>query len=56
MVYFLTTEALALIGWADPAEFSSGYVAAVLFLIPGFPLFSAIIDLARFDFDAAWRA
>ncbi|HAT1170069.1 TPA: threonine/serine exporter family protein [Corynebacterium striatum] len=52
MVYFLTTEALALIGWADPAEFSSGYVAAVLFLIPGFPLFSAIIDLARFDFDA----
>ncbi len=27
-------------------------MAAVLFLIPGFPLFSAIIDLARFDFDA----
>lgn len=29
-----------------------GYVASVLFLIPGFPLFSSMIDLARFDITA----
>ena len=52
LVYFMTTQALAFSGLADPAEFSSGYVAAVLFLIPGFPLFSALIDFARFDFEA----
>ncbi|MDO5032240.1 threonine/serine exporter ThrE family protein [Corynebacterium sp.] len=52
LLYFFTTELLAALELADPAEFSSGYVAAVLFLVPGFPLFSAIIDLARFDFDS----
>lgn len=52
LVFFLTTELLGAAGLADPAEFSAGYVAAVLFLIPGFPLFSALIDLARFDFEA----
>lgn len=36
----------------DPAAFSAGYVAAALFVIPGFPLFSALIDLARFDITA----
>lgn len=29
-----------------------GFVASVLFLIPGFPLFSSFVDLARFDFTA----
>lgn len=52
LVFFAITEFLGLIGVADPSNFSSGYVAAVLFLIPGFPLFSALIDMARFDFDA----
>ena len=52
LVFFAITEFLGLIGAADPSDFSSGYVAAVLFLIPGFPLFSALIDMARFDFDA----
>lgn len=52
LVFFAITEFLGLIGVADPSDFSSGYVAAVLFLIPGFPLFSALIDMARFDFDA----
>ncbi|GAB6951087.1 threonine/serine exporter family protein [Corynebacterium simulans] len=52
LVYFLSTELLSIAGLANPTDFSSGYVAAVLFLIPGFPLFSALIDLARFDFDA----
>ncbi|WJY97965.1 threonine/serine ThrE exporter family protein [Corynebacterium fournieri] len=31
---------------------SPGFVAAVLFLIPGFPLFTSFVDLARFDFTA----
>lgn len=44
LVFFLASLALP--------SFASGYVAAVLFLIPGFPLFSSLIDLARFDFDA----
>ncbi|MFI5504576.1 threonine/serine exporter ThrE family protein [Corynebacterium kutscheri] len=35
-----------------PESYAPGYIAAVLFLIPGFPLFSALIDLARFDLDA----
>lgn len=29
-----------------------GYVAALLFLIPGFPMITAILDLARMDFTA----
>ncbi|MBZ8176441.1 threonine/serine exporter family protein [Corynebacterium poyangense] len=36
----------------NPAALSGGVVCSVLFLIPGFPLFSAIIDFARFDFYA----
>lgn len=31
---------------------SPGFIAAVLFLIPGFPLFTSFVDLARFDFTA----
>lgn len=35
-----------------PADISPGFIAAVLFLIPGFPLFSSFVDLSRFDFTA----
>lgn len=35
-----------------PADVSTGFIASVLFLIPGFPLFSSLLDLARFDFTA----
>ncbi|WP_276907554.1 threonine/serine ThrE exporter family protein [Corynebacterium riegelii] len=35
-----------------PAAYAPGFIAAVLFLIPGFPLFTAFVDLARFDFTA----
>lgn len=31
---------------------TSGFVASILFLVPGFPLFTALLDLARFDFTA----
>ena len=33
-------------------DLSPGFVASVLFLIPGFPLFSSFVDLSRFDFTA----
>ena len=33
-------------------DLSPGFVASVLFLIPGFPLFTSFVDLARFDFTA----
>lgn len=33
-------------------DLSAGFIAAVLFLIPGFPLFSSFVDLARFDFTS----
>ncbi|MDY3126710.1 MAG: threonine/serine exporter family protein [Corynebacterium sp.] len=52
VTYWLLTLIVGALGWALPADLSAGYIAAVLFLIPGFPLFSSLIDLARFDFDA----
>lgn len=33
-------------------DISAGFIASVLFLIPGFPLFSSFVDLSRFDFTA----
>lgn len=33
-------------------DLSPGFIASVLFLIPGFPLFSSFVDLSRFDFTA----
>lgn len=50
--FFVVAQVLRMAGVAEITHSSSGYVAAVLFLIPGFPLFSAMIDLARFDFEA----
>lgn len=35
-----------------PGDISPGFIASVLFLIPGFPLFSSFVDLSRFDFTA----
>ena len=34
------------------SDLSPGFIASVLFLIPGFPLFSAFVDLSRFDFTS----
>lgn len=47
LVYWLITMIIP-----NPAAIDGGVVCSVLFLIPGFPLFSAVIDLARFDFYA----
>lgn len=49
--YLLAVEAGRLVG--EPvAAHQAGYVAAVLFLIPGFPLVTAGLDLAKLDLSA----
>ncbi|GAB2454578.1 threonine/serine ThrE exporter family protein [Xylanimonas ulmi] len=35
-----------------PGQHVAGYVSAVLFLVPGFPLVTGALDLARLDFSA----
>lgn len=49
--YGLSQVIVAVIG-SDLHSVTAGYVAAVLFLIPGFPLFSSLLDLSRFDIIA----
>ncbi|MCL1871733.1 MAG: threonine/serine exporter family protein [Promicromonosporaceae bacterium] len=45
---------IALVGAAigQPERHVAGYVSAVLFLVPGFPLVTGALDLARLDFSA----
>lgn len=45
--FLLLARVLSISGVVSP-----GFVAAVLFLIPGFPLFTSFVDFARFDFTA----
>lgn len=37
----------------ETADHMVGFISAVLFLVPGFPLVTGMLDLARFDFSAA---
>lgn len=39
------------LGWLGPG-YMGGYLAAVLFLIPGFPLITGLLDMVRSDFAA----
>lgn len=52
LVYWAVMGALSWLKLVDPASAASGFVASVLFVVPGFPLFSALIDLSRFDIAA----
>ena len=53
LVFYLLNWALPLTHLPDDARaFAAGYIAAVLYLIPGFPLFSSMLDLSRFDITA----
>ncbi|GAB3948189.1 threonine/serine ThrE exporter family protein [Corynebacterium tapiri] len=52
LAYWAITSATAALGWVEPEFLAPGFVASVLFLIPGFPLFTSMIDLSRFDFPA----
>ncbi|MDK8243581.1 threonine/serine exporter ThrE family protein [Corynebacterium sp. UMB10321] len=43
------------LAWALPHsdfELSAGFVPAILYLVPGFPLFVSLMDLSRFDFTS----
>ncbi|GAB4382656.1 MAG: hypothetical protein Kow00121_43210 [Elainellaceae cyanobacterium] len=44
----LTVRGFALLGWTTPNA-QAGFLAAVLFLVPGMPLVTAALDLVRFD-------
>ncbi|MCF2706946.1 threonine/serine exporter family protein [Arcanobacterium haemolyticum] len=50
-IYILLVWAMHQAGWID-ATHSGGSVSAVLFLVPGFPLVTSILDLIRQDFSA----
>ncbi|MBN9645083.1 threonine/serine exporter family protein [Corynebacterium sp. CCM 8862] len=54
LMYYAVTMLIVTLNLTDrdPSSFAAGYVAAALFLIPGFPLFSSLLDLSRFDIDA----
>lgn len=39
-------------GLVDDPHLAAGFVASALFLIPGFPLFTSMIDLSRADIEA----
>ena len=53
LVYFGVRQFFVITPWgASQPMLGQGYVAAMLFLIPGFPLFTALVDLARLDIAA----
>ena len=51
LLYLGVTGLLMSLGVPSPRH-AAGYTSAVLFLIPGFPLITAALDLARLDFSA----
>jgi uncharacterized membrane protein YjjP (DUF1212 family) len=52
LVYLGVSQLLTAVGVIGSPDFTIGYIASVLFLVPGFPLFSALLDLSRFDLTA----
>jgi uncharacterized membrane protein YjjB (DUF3815 family) len=50
--YLVIAAALALVG-LGPAHHSAGFISSVLFLIPGFPLVAALLDLLEHQTGAA---
>jgi len=51
LLYLVVTGVLMTLG-VPSSRHAAGYTSAVLFLIPGFPLITAALDLARLDFSA----
>ena len=50
-LYALVVLGLERLDLADPSQ-EAGYISAVLFLVPGFPLVTAVLDLVRLDISA----
>ncbi|NUE66651.1 threonine/serine exporter family protein [Snodgrassella sp. ESL0253] len=49
-LYFLIISASYLLLKVN-IQYTAGYIASMLFLIPGFPLITGILDLAKLDFS-----
>ena len=52
LVYLLFVLALDAWGGGAGSSHEAGYISAVLFLVPGFPLVTGSLDLAKLDFSA----
>ncbi|WP_245935311.1 threonine/serine ThrE exporter family protein [Acidipropionibacterium virtanenii] len=53
LVYLAVAALLSLTGLPGLTGISDpGYIAALLFLVPGFPMITSILDMARIDFTA----
>ncbi|AOZ73439.1 hypothetical protein BK816_02935 [Boudabousia tangfeifanii] len=52
-VYIGIIELMGVAGIIDPNLYQAGIISAILFLIPGFPMTTAILDLVRMDFPSA---
>ncbi|MFT4295060.1 MAG: threonine/serine exporter family protein [Micropruina sp.] len=53
LAYLLGAGLLQLVPWVPGGPLhEAAFTSAVLFLVPGFPLLTAALDLARFDFGA----
>lgn len=50
-LYITVVGVPAQLGWVPPGNMG-GYMASVLFLVPGFPMITGILDLVRSDFSA----
>lgn len=50
-IYLTVIGASTALGWIGPGHLG-GYMAAVLFLVPGFPLITGILDIVRSDYAA----
>jgi uncharacterized membrane protein YjjP (DUF1212 family) len=50
-LYLLLVDVPTELGWL-PGSHQAGYLAAVLFLVPGFPLITGFLDLVRSDWSA----
>lgn len=51
VVYLSIAHGMYMAGWTDSIH-EAGYISAVLFLVPGFPLITAALDLSHLDFSA----
>lgn len=51
-VYLLASQAMLLVPGAGRPAHEAAFISAVLFLVPGFPLLTAALDMARFDFTS----
>lgn len=49
--YLASVAVYAALGWSVDVH-ASGYIACVLFLLPGFPLITGALDMAKLDFSA----